>query len=112
MNLLEWAESNLNGPIVYSFWKGKKCLYVGKGDSWERLRNYVKSAYMLKGSCIEVFLVNGKSHLGKAECLAIHFFNPRDNRKDAAKEKWGKECPICRKHDIIRDELNSLFKMR
>lgn len=110
--LLEWAEAELEGPIVYSFWRGRKCLYVGKGDTWKRLRNYEKSAYLLQASCIEVFLVKGKSHLGKAECLAVHLFEPRDNRKHPAKEKWGKECPICQKHDVIREELNTLFKMK
>ena len=24
-----WAEQNLHGPIIYSFWRGKRCLYVG-----------------------------------------------------------------------------------
>ena len=111
-NMLDWAEANLTGSIIYVFWKGKKCLYVGKGESKRRLKDYEKSAYLKEGTCVEVFLVKGKSQLGKAECLAIHLFNPRDNRKRAAKEKWGKECPVCRKHDLIRDELNALFKMK
>lgn len=25
-NLIHWAESKLDGSIVYSFWRGKKCL--------------------------------------------------------------------------------------
>ena len=111
-NLLDWAEAKLKGPIVYVFWKGKRCLYVGKGETWKRLRSYEKSAYIVQSTCIEVFLVPSKSQLGKAECLATHLFEPRDKKVKPAKAKWGKECPICQKHDVIRDELNTLFKMK
>lgn len=111
-NLLHWAESNLHGPIIYSFWKGEKCLYVGKGITWNRLRSYDKSAYLLSANSIKVFLVKNKSQLGKAECLATHLFKPRDEKVKPAKEKWGKACPVCKKHDTIRDELISLFKMK
>ncbi len=111
-DLLSWAESKLHGPIIYTFWRGKKCLYVGKGKTWKRLRSYDKSAYLLSANCIEVFLVSNKSQLGKAECLATHLFQPRDEKVKPAKAKWGKACPVCRKHDTIRDELITLFKMK
>jgi hypothetical protein len=111
-NLLDWAGAKLKGPIVYVFWRGRRCLYVGKGTTWKRLRSYERSAYLVQASCIEVFLVSNKSQLGKAECLATHLFKPRDERVKPAKAKWGKACPICRKHDTIRDELNTLFKMK
>jgi hypothetical protein len=111
-NLLNWAESKLTGPIVYAFWRGTKCLYVGKGGTWKRLQSYERSAYLLQANCVEVFLVTNRSQLGKAECLATHLFEPRDQKVKAAKTKWGKECPVCRKHDAIRAELNALFKMK
>lgn len=111
-NLLAWAESKLHGPIIYTFWRGQKCLYVGKGKTWKRLRNYDKSAYLISATSIEVFLVTNQSQLGKAECLATHLFKPRDEKVKPSKEKWGKECPVCRKHDAIRDELKTLFKMK
>jgi hypothetical protein len=40
-NMLAWAESALSGAIVYGFWKGRRCLYIGKGGSWRRLKNYL-----------------------------------------------------------------------
>jgi hypothetical protein len=109
---ISWAESALRGPIVYSFWRGSRCLYVGKGNSWTRLKAYAKSAYLKEADSIEVHLIKGKSQLGKAECLATHLFNPRDNKVRAARIKWGKACPVCRKHDMIRRELLGLFKLR
>jgi hypothetical protein len=111
-NLISWAERVLAGPIVYCFWKGKKCLYVGKGKSWKRLKDYAKSAYLINANAIEVFLVHNASQLAKAECLATHLFEPRDRKVKPARVKWGKACPVCRKHDYIRDELKLLFRMR
>lgn len=111
-NLLQWAESKLHGPIVYAFWRGRKCLYVGKGESWKRLRTYARSAYLLQAKCIEVFRIAGGSQVAKAECLATHLFEPRDSRVKPARVKWGKACPICRKHDLVRAELRTLFKMK
>src|SRR5438445_1910910 len=69
-NLTEWAARKLRGPIVYAFWRGRKCLYVGKGRNWKRLRAYSKSHYLYQAGSIEVFRVRGRSQLAKAECLA------------------------------------------
>jgi hypothetical protein len=110
-NMLAWAES-LDGPIVYVFWKNDRCLYVGKGGSWRRLKNYEKSAYLLQATCIEVFCVTTKSQVPKAECLATHLFDPRDKKMKPAKVKWGKACPICRKHDHIRGQVQNLFRLK
>lgn len=110
--MIQWAGDTLSGPIVYSFWRGKRCLYVGKGETWKRLRAYEKSAYVQPGNSIEVFEITGPRQLGKAECLAKHLYDPRDNRVRPAKVKWGKKCPVCRKHDLVREELRGLFRMR
>lgn len=111
-SLVTWAQQELRGPIVYVFWHKKKCLYVGKGASWRRIRSYRKSAYILEATCIEVFQIAGGRQLAKAECLATHLFNPRDNKAKPAEVRWGNTCPICEKHDHIRDELKSIFKMK
>lgn len=111
-NLVRWARETLRGPIIYAFWRKRKCLYVGKGASWRRLRNYRKSAYMLEATCVEVFQIAGKSQLAKAECLATHKFDPRDIKADPAEVRWGKTCPVCEKHDQIRSELRSIFRMK
>ena len=110
--MFNWAERSLRGPIVYSFWRGRKCLYVGKGKSYRRLHSYKKSIYLSSGSSLEVWQIRTKRALPRAECLAVHLFAPRDNEKKAARVKWGSKCPICRKHDLIRDEISSLLRLK
>ena len=110
--MLNWARTKLTGPIIYSFWKGRNCLYVGKGESWRRLKNYDKSIYLKEADSIEVYCITTQGNLGKAECLATHLFEPRDNKVKAAKTKWGKSCPICRKHDQMREELANIFRIK
>lgn len=110
--MVEWAGETLSGPIVYSFWNSRRCLYVGKGRTWRRLRSYEKSIYLAKANSLEVFSITSRSQLGKAECLATHLFVPGDRKVRPAKVKWGKACPVCRKHDQVRRELRGLFRMR
>ena len=105
-------EAILTYPIVYSFWKGKKCLYVGKGRSWRRLANYKKSVYLRDATRLRVVEIKNKSHLPKAECLLTHLYEPRDRKVKPADTKWGKKCPVCQAHDQIREELRSLLAMR
>lgn len=110
--LIEWAGKKCDGPIVYVFWHRRKCLYVGKGKTWKRLKAYRKSAYLLQATDLEVFCLNSRSQLPKAECLATHLFEPRDRAIKPARKRWGKSCPICKKHDEIRKSLTALFRMR
>ena len=111
--LLNWARETLDGPIIYSFWRHGRCLYVGKSGSWHRLRNYQRHVYIdREAHSIKVFQVKSLSYLAQAECLAIHLFSPRYNIAKASRTKWGKACPICKRHDIIRDELINLCRIR
>ncbi|MGD1211781.1 MAG: hypothetical protein ABR973_10545 [Candidatus Acidiferrales bacterium] len=110
--LYRWAERKLDGPIVYAFWRRKKCLYVGKGKSYRRLKHYDKSVYLWHANALEVWQIKTQSRLPRAECLAIHLFKPRDNKqKKAAKVKWGKACPICKRHDKIASATSSLLRL-
>lgn len=111
--LIGWARRKTRGPIVYAFWRGKKCLYVGKGKSYRRLRHYEKSIYLKEARALEVWQMRTKSQLPRAECLAIHLFEPRDNKqKKAAKVKWGKKCPICKRHDEVASEINAILRLK
>ena len=110
--LVGWAEGLPRGPVIYSFWRRKRCLYVGKGMSWERLRDYNKSIYLNQATSLRVCTIGYASQLAKAECLATHLFSPRDRKVKPASQKWGKKCPICKAHDQIRDELRAIFRLR
>lgn len=108
-----WAERNIDGAFVYSFWKGRKrCLYVGKAKSWRRLCVYKKSIYLWHATRLRIDRVKRRSELGKAECLAIHLFRPKDNAKKAPHNKWGKACPVCIVHDRIHSALRDLFRIK
>jgi hypothetical protein len=109
--LYGWARRKLNGPIVYAFWRGKRCLYVGKGKTRRRLKHYERSVYLWHATALEVWEIRTRNQLPRAECLAIHLFRPSDNKqKKAAKVKWGKVCPICKRHDQIASETASLLR--
>ena len=107
--MMRGLEEEVSGPIVYSFWRGRKCLYVGKGTSIRRLHHYQKRAYLLQASRLKVVEVRSRSHLPKAECLSTHLYEPSDQKVKAAGTKWGKKCPVCQIHDRIREKLRFLF---
>lgn len=106
--MYKWALCKFSGPIIYMFWKGNRCLYVGRGDSPKRLRAYRKS-YYLKATTLEVFRIQSKSQLSKAECLAVHLYEPKDNAIWPASRKWHKKCPVCNRLKKVEDELEWLF---
>jgi hypothetical protein len=109
--LLKWAKENIRGPIIYAFWRGNRCLYVGRGTSWTRLKAYEKSAYLNSADSIEIFCIKTLGNLARAECLATHLYAPRDKKVKPAKVKWGKACPVCARHDFIQEELNYLCRI-
>lgn len=111
-HLHSWAQQRFDEPIIYSFWKGKRCLYVGKGKSYRRLNAYKHSHYLMAANCIEVWPVMSENKLPSSECLAVHLFKPSDNENKPAKVKWGKRCPICRRHDNVKEELDSLLRLK
>jgi len=110
--IVEWAQKHLRGPILYSFWRRRKCLYVGKEKSWRRLRAYRKSAYLREATKLKVRAITRKRDLPKAECLEIHLWQPRDNVVKAAKKRYARACPICADLRVLRSELRSLFRLR
>ncbi len=111
-DLYSFARRNLKGPIIYSFWKGRKCLYVGKGKSHRRLRGYRNSHYLIAADSVRVRSVKSRNKLPSAECLAVHLFNPTKNTNKPAKVKWGRKCPICKRHDELKSDLDSLLRLK
>ena len=111
-HVFSWARRNLHGPIVYSFWKGSRCLYVGKGRSYKRLRGYRGSIYLMVADSLKAWRVKSRNKLASAECLAVHLFNPSRNENHPAKVKWGKRCPVCRRHRGLKNGLDSLLRLK
>ncbi len=110
--MLTWAK-NFSGPIVYSFWRKKKCLYIGQSESAkQRMPNYRNNTILNKADRLKVHVIRRKTELGKAECLAIHLYNPSGNRADPPKKKYDKRCPVCCKIKKIIEDIDSLFRMK
>jgi hypothetical protein len=107
-----WVDEEIDGPHIYSFWRGNRCLYVGKGGTGVRLKSYAKSIYLKEASLVKVWRIAGTSNLGKAECLARHLFAPRDNKIDPAIRPWSKSCPVCEAKWEVWYELRSLFRLK
>jgi ribosomal protein L33 len=73
----------------------------------------VTGAYELTGTpSMRVWQVRSRTKLPSAECLAVHLFNPTKNTNKPAKVKWGRKCPICRRHDELKGDLDSLLRLK
>jgi len=105
--IIHWAEKKLPGAIIYAFWKKKRCLYVGQGITWKRLRSYEKSIYLKEATLLKIIGVTSTSQIDKAECLSKHLYSPRDNKIDPAKTKWSKACPVCSTKTKTRTALKT-----
>ena len=97
---------------MYVFWNGKKCMYVGKAKSYRRLHSYKRSYFLNAANRLRVWQIKSPGRLASAECLALHLFSPQYNENKAAKVKWGKKCPVCKRHDALRDDLDSLLRLK
>lgn len=106
--LMRWAKG-IKGPILYSFWRGKELLYVGRGTSYRRLNHYRDHTLMRDADRILINTIKGRSQLPKAECLMIHLCEPKKNRIKATMMKYCKACPICKAHSFLKRELKILF---
>lgn len=110
--MVAWADRHLAGPIVYSFWKNKTCLYVGRSESPRRLRGYRRDIFFTRADLVTVRVLSRRSDLAKAECLATHLFNPSGNGIGPAKQKYGKKCPVCSAKNEIKKDIEALFRLR
>jgi len=107
-----WAKDNFpRGPILYAFWKKERCIYVGIGESYNRISNYKKSKYLdrSEANSLEVWSVSGKSYLHLVECLASHIYHPKENILKPKKSKYSKTCFICQAKKNIHRSLHSLL---
>jgi len=100
------------GAYVYVFWRsGRRCAYVGKTlKSGGRIAGHFEKHWFDSVVRIDVYRANGKRVLPALECLAIHRFQPSENKFKAERKKWTRKCPLCRVHREIKDELGAIFR--
>lgn len=99
--------------FIYTFWHDKKCVYVGRtGSRGSRPSSHMEKFWFSGVNRITVYAVDGRSHIPKLECLAIHHFQPTRNNSKAATKKWTKACPLCTTHQYIESELRNIFRFR
>ena len=93
-----------------SFSKGNNCLYVGQGEKQGALlRPDHIYRYAQISDWLKVWQIKGKSQLSRAECLAMHLFDPSENKNKAPRKRYRKECPICLAVDKIEKEINNFL---
>ena len=114
-NFDRWFKNNFifSQPCIYFYWRGNKCTYIGKtGSGGSRPSSHLEKRWSLGATRIDIYPVKSKSQLSKLECLAIHWFDPNENKKKASKSKYSKTCPKCKLNSEIRNELKKIFRLR
>jgi hypothetical protein len=114
INFDSWLKTQFprSNNLVYVFWRGKKCLYVGRtGVGGSRPSSHFNKKGFLP-TRIDIYPSKSKSQTPKLECLAVHRFEPSINRYKAAKKKWTKKCPLCTVHKHIEADLRKIFRIR
>jgi hypothetical protein len=109
-----WFKKHINHPnCIYIFWKNKNAVYVGrtiKGKS--RPQNHFSEVWFPKVTRIDIFSTTSPTEVSKLECLAIHRFDPVENRMKASRPKSAKRCPVCVLRKEIKSELRNIFRLR
>lgn len=99
--------------LIYLFFGKERCLYVGKtGQGGRRPLSHFDKHWIHQTRYIVVYEVRSMSHLPKLECLATHYFDPKELQKFPSLHKWTKACPICEKHKFIENEIKNIFRLK
>jgi len=109
-----WYERHIGSKnCVYVFWSGKTCEYVGRTIHGKgRPAAHFTVFWFYRVTRIDVYTVPRKSEVGKAECLAVHIFEPRQNANWPSMHKYTKKCPICEATKEIDADLKNIFRLR
>src|SRR5208282_5857695 len=79
---------------VYVFWSGRRCEYVGRTVRGRgRPSSQFDKFWFGSVTRVDIYSVGGPSSVPKAECLAIHLFDPRQNVNSASRPKYARRCP-------------------
>lgn len=115
-NFEKWFNANFRNRkgLIYAFWgNGHQCIYIGRtGSHGSRPSSHFDKFWFSQVKRVTIFIIKGKSHIPKLECLAIHRFLPSRNKNKASTKKWTKACPLCTTHKYIENELRNIFRFR
>lgn len=101
------------GPTIYVFWRARRCLYVGKTrGNGRRVSSHFEKHWFSGVTRIDVYSVKRAPSLTALECMAIHRFQPVQNRFKAERRKWTRKCPLCEVHKEIELDIRGLFRLR
>lgn len=109
-----WYEKYIgNKNCVYVFWAEKRCAYVGRTSRGKgRPAGWFDRVWFQPVTRIDIYSVSRRSEVPKAECLAVHLFDPLENKNWPSFGSYTKECPICQATKEIDRELRSIFRFR
>jgi len=109
-----WYENHIgNKNCVYAFWSPKECVYVGRtlrGRS--RPAGWFDRVWFQPVTRIDIYSMGRRSEVPKVECLAMHLFDPVQNKNWPSIGSYTKKCPICKATKEIDHELKSIFRLR
>lgn len=96
---------------IYIFWGlNKSCLYVGRtGNGGSRPASHFNKFWFTKAKFIDVYEIDNSNKLNKLECIAIHYFKPKYNRKKSARQERSHICPICDNQKYIAKQMKKIF---
>jgi len=98
---------------VYVFWATHECIYVGRTLRGQgRPSGWFDRYWFRPVKRIDIYSVTRPSEVPKAECLAVHLFDPSVNKNLPSIHKYTKKCPICEATKEIDRELKSIFRLR
>lgn len=109
-----WYDRHIrNKNCVYVFWNSNHCVYVGRTLRGKgRPAGWFDRVWFQPVTRIDIYPVHRPSEVPRAECLAVHLFDPSENKNWPSFEKYTKECPICRATKEIDYELRSIFRLK
>jgi len=109
-----WFNDHISGKnCIYVCWNKRDCIYVGKTTKGpRRISGHFEKIWFNKVTRIDVYESRGRRYLPALECIAVHRFQPKENRSKAETKKWTRKCPLCDIHKNIEHELKAIFRLR
>ena len=109
-----WYESKITTKnCVYAFWRGKRCLYVGRTINGKgRPTAHFEKHWFAQATRLDVYGFDGRRDVPRFECLLTHKRTPMRSKMKPSQKKYYSRCPICEGKKFIQDEVRWIFRLR